>query len=107
MANGTQFTFGPITVDAHEIEILAVGGTDAQCKSAARLTGSGDLGTVYITGVETHSACTGDLDSDGQVGGSDLAILLGAWGTGTVDLNADGTTDAADLAVLLGAWGGC
>lgn len=107
MANGTQFTLGAVTVDAHEIEVLAVGGTDAACKSAARLTGTGDLGPIFVTGVETQSACLGDLDGDGQVGGSDLAILLGAWGTGTVDLNADGTTDAADLAIVLGAWGGC
>jgi hypothetical protein len=105
--NGTQFTFGPVTVDAHEIEVLAVGGTDAQCKSAARLTGTGDLGPISITGVETQAACLGDLDGDGQVAGSDLAILLGAWSTGTVDFNADGTTDAADLAILLGAWGDC
>ncbi len=42
---------------------------------------------------------------DGKVDASDLAILLGAWGTaGRSDINRDGTTDAADLAVLLGAW---
>ncbi len=49
----------------------------------------------------------GDLDGDGGVGGSDLAILLGAWGSfgGAADLNGDGIVDAADLALLLGAWG--
>lgn len=107
MPAGTLFTLGPVVVDAHEIQILAVGGTDAGCKSAARLTGTGDLGSFSITGVETQSACLGDLDGDGQVAGPDLAILLGAWSTGSVDLNADAQTDAADLAILLGAWGGC
>lgn len=56
------------------------------------------------------TACEGDLDGDDVVGGSDLAILLGAWGRGgggPADLTNDGTVDAADLAILLGAWGAC
>ncbi|MFO0829245.1 MAG: hypothetical protein U0572_13995 [Phycisphaerales bacterium] len=49
--------------------------------------------------------CGADLDGDGNVGASDLAILLGAWGTsGPGDLDFNGTVDAADVAVLLGAW---
>ncbi|MBL9121914.1 MAG: immunoglobulin domain-containing protein [Phycisphaerae bacterium] len=48
-----------------------------------------------------------DYNHDGHVNGSDLAQLLGAWGTAnaTIDLNGDGTINGADLAVLLGAWG--
>jgi hypothetical protein len=49
----------------------------------------------------------GDLNGDGSVNASDLASLLGAWGTAGGDVNGDGTTDAADLAALLGAWGAC
>ena len=45
-----------------------------------------------------------DLDGDGTVGGSDLGILLGAWGTPLGDLTGDGTTGGADLGALLGAW---
>lgn len=47
-----------------------------------------------------------DLDGDGAVGGGDLAILLGAWGTADpiADLSHDGVVDGADLAILLGAW---
>lgn len=51
--------------------------------------------------------CEGDLDGNGSVGASDLAVLLGGWGTPAGDITGDGTTDAADLAVLLGAWGPC
>lgn len=48
-----------------------------------------------------------DLDCDGVVGPSDLAILLGGWGgTGPANLDGVGTVDAADLALLLGAWSG-
>ena len=50
----------------------------------------------------------GDLDGDGAVQASDLAILLGAWGLPGVaaDLDLSGSVGAADLAVLLGNWGG-
>jgi len=50
---------------------------------------------------------TGDLNGDGQRDASDLAFMLGAWGTAGGDVNGDGTTDASDLAVLLGGWGAC
>lgn len=47
-----------------------------------------------------------DLDGDGAVAASDLALLLGNWsGTGAGDLDGDGSVGAADLALLLGAWG--
>ncbi len=49
-----------------------------------------------------------DLDQDGRVGASDIAILLGAWGpidaADPIDLTADGQVDSADLAVLLANW---
>ena len=49
-----------------------------------------------------------DLDEDGNVGTTDLLIVLGAWGTnpgGPPDFNGDGTVDTIDLLILLGAWG--
>ncbi len=52
--------------------------------------------------------CPGDVDGDGSVGASDLALVLGGWGgVGATDLDGDGTTGAADLAITLGAWGEC
>ncbi len=50
----------------------------------------------------------GDIDGDGAVNGSDLAILLGDWGPGKspADLNGDGKVDATDLALVLGSWTG-
>lgn len=48
-----------------------------------------------------------DIDSDGFVAGSDLAILLSAFGSQTVpaDLDGDGTVGGSDLTLLLAAWG--
>jgi hypothetical protein len=47
-----------------------------------------------------------DLDGNGVVDGSDLAILLGSWGgTGSADLDGNGVVDGGDLAQILGSWG--
>jgi hypothetical protein len=55
--------------------------------------------------IETARLNPFDLDGDGSVGPSDLAILLGAWGTtGPGDFDGDGTVGPSDLAELLGAW---
>lgn len=53
--------------------------------------------------------CPGDLDGDRAIGGADLGILLGHWGTGgnpAADLDSDGIVTGADLGLLLGRWGG-
>jgi formylglycine-generating enzyme required for sulfatase activity len=49
----------------------------------------------------------GDFDLDGAVVGSDLALLLGAWGTAdaTIDLSRNGSVGGDDLAILLSNWG--
>ena len=53
--------------------------------------------------------CTADLDGDGDVGSSDLAVVLSGWGTASplADVNDDGMVDSIDLGVILSAWGPC
>lgn len=67
-----------------------------------------DFDDVQLDATSTLSPA--DLDADGIVNGTDLAIVLGAWatdgGTTGADLNDDGTVDGADLALVLGSWGG-
>ncbi|MBL9119554.1 MAG: hypothetical protein JNL80_06555 [Phycisphaerae bacterium] len=66
-------------------------------------------GTVTITSLVTPT-CPGDFDCNGEVNGSDLAVLLGSWGPCegcTADVDGNGAVEGADLATLLGAWGGC
>ncbi len=63
--------------------------------------------------VDSIPVVEADLDFDGVVGPTDLAILLGAWGDEPcgnaiccpADLNGDGKVTALDLATLLGSWG--
>lgn len=53
--------------------------------------------------------CPGDLDADGTVGLTDLALLLGDFGCVSggcgADVDFDGDTDLGDLATLLSAFG--
>ncbi|MDA0802725.1 MAG: choice-of-anchor B family protein [Planctomycetota bacterium] len=48
----------------------------------------------------------GDLDGDGVVGGTDLSIVLGSWGSSdpAADVDASGVVDGADLAILMVNW---
>jgi hypothetical protein len=60
--------------------------------------------------VPEPAARPGDLDGDGMVGPQDLAVVLGAWGSGqgqggAADINGDGVVGAEDLAALLANWG--
>ncbi len=68
------------------------------------LSASSDGNELMIHLNETFRA---DLNGDGLINSTDLAILLGSWGVGggSADFNSDGVTNAADLALLLGSWG--
>ncbi len=48
-----------------------------------------------------------DVNGDGQVGGPDLTMVLGAWGTAHAasDIDNDGIVGATDLTRLFAAWG--
>jgi hypothetical protein len=55
--------------------------------------------------------CTGDVDLDGMVNGSDLSAVLSNWGPCTgicrYDLNDDGIVNGGDLSKVLSNWGVC
>jgi len=62
--------------------------------------------------VPASAQCPGDVVATGGIDGTDLAAVLGAWGTNgqgapVTDLNGDGIVNGADLAVILGSWGPC
>jgi hypothetical protein len=80
-------------------------------KNGANTNIVNQLGTSFrwITRFTPPPPCPADLDGNGTVNGSDLAVLLGAWGgaSAVADLNADGVVNASDLAVMLGSWGPC
>ena len=51
-----------------------------------------------------HFYTPADLNMDGKVDATDLAIVNGGWNTPAGDINGDGTTDAADMSILLDSW---
>lgn len=56
-------------------------------------------------------SCLADLNGDRTVNGTDIGLLLGAWGPAPcgngADLSGDGSVNGADLGILLGSWGNC
>lgn len=89
---------------ATEAQIRTVLGSLTDLRIRAEYQTGGDTG--YLDTVVLALGGSADLDGDGSVGATDLAVLLGGWGSGGAsDINCDGTTDALDLAALLAAWG--
>lgn len=60
---------------------------------------------LTITALDCPTDIVGDVNGDGVVNATDLAVLLGQWGgPGSADLDGDGAVGPADLAILLGGW---
>ena len=64
--------------------------------------------SVRVDNIRVTGLLAADLDGNGSVGGSDLGVVLGAWGTGPgpADINLDGRVDGQDLGIVLGQWTG-
>lgn len=54
-------------------------------------------------------ACLADLDRNGVVNGTDLAVLAGSWGQqfSLYDQNGDHIINSNDVPSILGSWGSC
>jgi hypothetical protein len=65
--------------------------------------------TIEVTYEGGTPPCPGDVDEDGEIGGTDLAMILGFWGSSNplCDLDGNGSVDGMDLALVLGRWGDC
>ncbi len=100
---GTVFSFNPDLTLRWSITVpnLNQGGPTLAADGTLVVCGSGTDMRAFRTAASCVAA---DLDCDGAVGPTDLALLLGAWGTSGADLNGDGVTGSEDLAILLGAW---
>lgn len=66
------------------------------------------VGGVRVRILPQAATSNADLDGDGKVDGSDLGMLLAAWGSdgrdSGADLDADGVVSGPDLARLLAGW---
>ena len=66
-----------------------------------------DQGGNYIA--DTCPDCPGDFDGNDEVNGSDLGLLLSAWGTSNplFDLDQSGLVSGGDIGLMLSYWGSC
>jgi hypothetical protein len=93
-----------------ELQIVAATASDAGQYSVVFSNACGDSESAPVV-IVVEAVCAGDLNADLEVGGSDLGVLLGAWGTDGgatgADLDDSGVVSGADLGLLLSAWGPC
>jgi subtilisin family serine protease len=100
----------PSLTPAQVREILVASATDIGTPGFDPQTGFGRLDAHAALVATPPPSVPGDLDGNGTVDATDLAIMLGAWGACAdceacpADLDGNCTVDAADLASLLGAW---
>jgi len=113
-ASGGYFVFIPFGT-APPLPVGACCGADGSCSENQTVFQCIESGGVF-QGIAstceqcgTKPTCPADFDGNSVVDASDLAVILGAWGTvnPAIDLNGSGVIDGGDLAVLLGAWGPC
>lgn len=107
-----EFNGSTVTASVDGVVVLTDTVGTATAKNRAffgdgSVLGSSKTRTQYVK-VEGVPVCAvADIDCTGHVDGSDLAMVIGAWGTSLceADLNEDGVVDGQDLAILLGLWG--
>lgn len=63
--------------------------------------------TGYMVEHVKINAKIADINQDGKVDSTDMAIIMNSWGSGDLakDLNKDGKVDAADMSIMLSSWG--
>ncbi|MCP4834607.1 MAG: hypothetical protein GY895_07545, partial [Phycisphaera sp.] len=88
-------------------------GMASDCNGNGQLDGceiaAGDVDDNNGDGIPDSCQCIFDLNLDDEVGGSDVGIFLGLWGTDDpiADFDGDGVVRAGDLGLLLAAFGPC
>jgi hypothetical protein len=102
-APGESASETTISVELGQSYVIRMGGAEATPPSERG--GQVGHGVLIIECV----ACPADLDGDLLVSGSDLGLMLAAWGSADrlADLDGSGVVDGADLGEVLAAWGPC
>lgn len=89
------------------IDLAAVGLTEARYVRIRVPADAASVPEVDAVVAVRPLGSPADLDGDGTVAGSDLGLLLGAWGPCAgcaADLDGDGAVTGSDLGLLLGEW---
>ena len=106
MQNSAETTGGGIESFG---EAVALFSTDVCGNSPDQVAGTFvDLGENVI---QTECPCPTDFNGDGEVGVTDLLVVVSSWGPCEIgcdgDANEDAVVDANDLLMVISAWGAC
>ncbi|MBT8486579.1 MAG: hypothetical protein HKO59_11675 [Phycisphaerales bacterium] len=110
----TGVPIAPCRFEVLIAQITLPNGVDFSMTGALRYRDGID-GVIRRTGFEVPltppGTCPGDVDCSGQVGFTDLVMLLATWGPCdgicVADLDDDGVVGFSDLLTLLASWGPC
>lgn len=117
--HGTGATIGAASSPSLNFQLnnryfLGVVDTEARIRSVRLSCPNLHTDTVFIESVEVAvdpqiedaPLASADVNLDGVIGGADLGLLMGAWGSGCVsaDLDANGVVDGVDMGILLAQW---
>lgn len=96
-------------VGGYGVDNISSFGTDANGEIYIADQSGGEIFKIIPASgdVSCETYPQGDINEDCIVDGTDLAIVLGFWGssTGGGDVDGDGSTGGPDLAIVLGFWG--
>jgi hypothetical protein len=124
-SSGGTLTWGSHAAEARDAGVVAMLFGPGVGDSTANIPASGTFDSVGTDGgwfmqraqryllspVPLSPPCAADLNRDGAVDGSDLGLVLAAWGNapaGTAsDFDRDGVVSGSDLGFLLAQWGAC
>lgn len=112
LANGPTGTGSTVSgAQTASLMITSVSTADVGAYACSVMNACGnDASNAAVLTVTPCGGCPGDLNEDGAVGLTDLAILLSHYGDGGAshddgDLDQDGDVDLTDLALLLSSFG--
>jgi glucose/arabinose dehydrogenase len=96
-----------VSIEGHVIDWIASFGTDALGELYVVEQGMGTDGEVFRIVPQEASVAAADLDCDGDVSGTDVALLVESWGPCPgcrADLDGNLRVGIVDLLILLASW---
>jgi len=102
-----DWTFGELGVMSWTYELRDQGQFGFQLPASQLVPASEESTAGILRFAEQIARCPSDLNLDGVVNSTDLAIILSRWSSarGLADADVDGTVGSGDLAAMLAAWG--
>ncbi len=102
-----DWTFGELGIMSWTFELRDTGQFGFQLPASQLVPTAQECEAGLLRIAEQIAQCPSDVNFDGVVDATDLAIVLSRWGNqrGLSDVDLSGVVDSGDLANLLAGWG--